>query len=111
MAYEDQSERSKALDQREHNRDASAKRVMLRGQDSVTGNWVNIAAKDNGDGTFSILTAGTVSSSTLPTGAATSATQTNGSQVTRIVDAAGTNQAAVNASGQVAIQNFPAAQA
>ena len=41
MAYEDQSEGSKALDQREHNRDAVAKRVIMRYQDPDNGNWYN----------------------------------------------------------------------
>ena len=59
MSYEEQSEGSKALDQREHNRDASAKRVVLRAQDPSTSSWVNIAAVDNGDGTYSISTSST----------------------------------------------------
>ncbi len=49
-----QSEDSKALDQVEHNSDASAKRVQLRAQDPETGEWVNISAVDNGDGTYSL---------------------------------------------------------
>lgn len=58
MAYIDQSEGSKALDQREHNRDANAKRVILRGQNPSDGEFVNIAAVDNGDGTFGLSTSG-----------------------------------------------------
>lgn len=45
----------------EHNVDAKSKRVVLRGQDSSTGDWVNIAAVDNGDGTFSLSTSATIS--------------------------------------------------
>lgn len=45
---------SKSIDQREHNIDASAKRMILRAQDVDTGAWVNIGAVDNGDGTYSI---------------------------------------------------------
>lgn len=56
MAYENQSEGSKSLDQREHNSDASAKRVVLRGQNPDDGEWYNIGAVDNGDGTFSLAT-------------------------------------------------------
>lgn len=41
MADEIQSEGSKALDQAEHNRDGNAKRVVLRYQDPVTGDWLN----------------------------------------------------------------------
>lgn len=59
MSYENQSEGSKSLDQREHNGDASAKRVVLRGQNSVDGEWYNIGAVDNGDGTFSLPTSST----------------------------------------------------
>lgn len=58
MVYEDQSEDSKALNQREHNRDASAKRIVLRAQEPNSGSWVNIGATDNGDGTFSLKTSG-----------------------------------------------------
>lgn len=54
MPRDVQSEESKALDQVEHNSDASAKRVSLRAQDPVSGNWVNIAAVDNGDGTYGL---------------------------------------------------------
>ncbi len=50
------SAESKQIDQREHNEDASAKRVALRAQDPLTGSWVNVAAVDNGDGTYSIST-------------------------------------------------------
>ena len=39
MAYEKQSEGSKALDQAEHNADASAKRVVQYFQDA-DGDWV-----------------------------------------------------------------------
>lgn len=58
MSYENQSEGSKALDQREHNDDANAKRVILRGQNPDDGEFYNIAAVDNGDGTFSLSTSG-----------------------------------------------------
>ena len=51
-----QSEGSKALDQAEHNRDANAKRVVLRAQDPDTGNFVNVGAADGGDGSFGIRT-------------------------------------------------------
>lgn len=56
MAKDVQSEESKALNQVEHNTDASAKRVIIRAQDPATGNWVNISAVDNGDGTFGLST-------------------------------------------------------
>lgn len=49
MALEDQSEGSKALDQREHSRDASAKRVVLRGQNPSDGEWYNIAVVESID--------------------------------------------------------------
>lgn len=45
---------SKQIDQQEHNPSAGAKRVILRGQDPVTGSWVNIAASDSGDGTYTL---------------------------------------------------------
>lgn len=48
----------RAIDQDEHNGDAHAKRVLLKGQDPGTGSWVNIAAVDNGDGTYSIKSNG-----------------------------------------------------
>lgn len=38
--YDNQSEGSKALDQREHSNDASAKRVVIRYQDG-DGDWLN----------------------------------------------------------------------
>jgi hypothetical protein len=41
-----------ALGQREHHPDAGAKKVLIRGQDPDTGNFVNLAASDLGDGTF-----------------------------------------------------------
>jgi hypothetical protein len=41
MSRDVQSEGSKALDQVEHSSDASAKRVILRYQDSQTGSWYN----------------------------------------------------------------------
>lgn len=49
----------------------------------------------------------------LPTGAATDASLTNGNLrgSIKVLDAAGANALAVNASGQVAISNFPASQA
>jgi len=39
--YDNQSEGSKALDQREHNNDANAKRVIMRYQDPTDGEWYN----------------------------------------------------------------------
>lgn len=45
---------SKQIHQREHNEDAAAKRTILRGQDPSTGEFVNISASPNGDGTFSL---------------------------------------------------------
>ena len=57
MSYEDQSEDVKALSQREHSRDASAKRMVVRAQDPDTAEWFNIAAVPNGDGTYSLSTA------------------------------------------------------
>lgn len=56
MSRDVSGEESKALDQVEHNSDGSAKRVSLRAQDPGTGDWVNVAAHDNGDGTFSMST-------------------------------------------------------
>lgn len=50
---------------------------------------------------------GTIS---LPTGAATSSNQTNGSQKSQIVDSTGANTLGVNASGQIGVSNFPATQ-
>lgn len=41
MARDVQSEESKALDQVEHNSDASAKRVSIRSFNSSTGQWDN----------------------------------------------------------------------
>lgn len=41
MARDVQSEESKALDQVEHNSDASAKRVSIRAFNSTTGLWEN----------------------------------------------------------------------
>lgn len=61
MAYEYQSEESKALNQREHSRDASAKRVQLRALETSSGDFVNINAEDNGDGTYSLKTSATFS--------------------------------------------------
>jgi hypothetical protein len=50
------SAQSKQIDQREHNNDASAKRVLIRGQDQENGSFVNIGAVDNGDGSFGLKT-------------------------------------------------------
>lgn len=50
------SENIRALNQDEHNEDAHAKRVVIRGQNPDDGNFYNIAAVDNGDGTFSLST-------------------------------------------------------
>lgn len=54
MADNIQSEGTKALAQAEHNRDANAKRVIIRAQDSVSGDFANISAVPNSDGTFSL---------------------------------------------------------
>lgn len=51
-----QSESSAAINQVEHSSDASAKRTIIRAQDPVSGDWVNIGASDNGDGTYSLKT-------------------------------------------------------
>lgn len=55
---------SKSIDQREHNIDASAKRMILRAQDVDTGAWVNIGAVDKGDGTYAISTGLSVGAAT-----------------------------------------------
>ena len=56
MSTQIQSEGTKALDQAEHNPDASAKRVLLRAQDPNTGDFVNVGVSDSGDGGFGIRT-------------------------------------------------------
>ena len=56
MSYEDQSEDVKSLSQREHNRDANAKRIAIRVFDANTGDWVNVAAASKSDGTYGIKT-------------------------------------------------------
>jgi len=48
------SAHSRQIDQVEHNNDAGARRVVLRAQDATTGDWVNIAASEASDGTFSV---------------------------------------------------------
>lgn len=53
----------RALNQDEHNEDAHAKRVIIRGQNPDDGEFYNIAAVDNGDGTFSLSTCGGATSS------------------------------------------------
>lgn len=63
------SAQSKQINQVEHNSDAAAKRTVIRAQDPVSGDFFNIAAYDNGDGTFSLQTAST------PVGGATEAEQ------------------------------------
>lgn len=50
------SENNRALNQDEHNEDAHAKRVIIRGQNPTDGNFYNIGVTDNGDGTFSLKT-------------------------------------------------------
>ena len=55
------SAQSKQIDQHEHNSDASAKRIIVRAFDSSSGDWVNIGADDNGDGTFALKTTATIS--------------------------------------------------
>lgn len=47
---------SKSIDQREHNNDAASKRVVIRVQDPDTGDWGNVGAIANPDGTFSFKT-------------------------------------------------------
>lgn len=47
---------SKAIDQREHNESALAKKVTIRGLNSADGQYYSVGTKDNGDGTFSLLT-------------------------------------------------------
>jgi len=89
MAYEDESEESKALSQREHNRDAGAKRTVVRAQDPVSGNWVNIAATDNGDGTFSLKTSAAV---TFTRGASSATTQVGDSATVVTLKAANTSR-------------------
>lgn len=75
MSTTDQ-ENSRTYDSWEHNNDAKAKRIVIRAQDPVSGNFVNIAATDNGDGTYSLKTTATITGTVpLPTGAATSANQ------------------------------------
>lgn len=49
-----------AITQREHNSDASAKKVLLRAQDPTTGDFVNLAASDLGDGTFGMRGTGLI---------------------------------------------------
>lgn len=57
----------RALNQDEHNEDAHAKRVVIRGQNPVDGNFYNIASVDKGDGSFGLSIGGsiTAASSTL----------------------------------------------
>lgn len=50
------SENNRALNQDEHNEDAHAKRIIIRGQNPSDGEFYNIAAVDNGDGTFGLST-------------------------------------------------------
>lgn len=50
------SESTAPLGRREHNEDAAAKRVVIRAQDPSSGSFVNIAAHDNGDGTYGLST-------------------------------------------------------
>lgn len=50
------SESVEPITRKEHNPDAAAKRTVIRAQDPVSGNWVNISAVDNGDGTYSLST-------------------------------------------------------
>lgn len=49
-----------AIEQREHHSDASAKKVLLRGQDPDTGNFVNLAVGDLGDGTYGLRGTGLI---------------------------------------------------
>ena len=50
------SAQSKQIDQHEHNTDAAAKRVLIRGQDPVDGEFYNIASVENKDGTRALAT-------------------------------------------------------
>lgn len=54
--YDVQSEESKALDQREHNSDASAKRVVIRYQDPGDGEWYNYVPGDVSPSTPTVTT-------------------------------------------------------
>lgn len=54
------SESVDTVARREHNADAGAKRSILRAQNPITGAWVNVAAVDQGDGTFGISSATTI---------------------------------------------------
>lgn len=85
MAVDETQSGLTAITKREHHSDASAKKVIMRGQDPDTGDWVNIAAHDNEDGTFSLQTTATV----VGGGDASAANQTNGNQKTQIVDSGG----------------------
>lgn len=60
-----EQEQSKTYDSWEHNADAHAKRVLIRAQDPGSGDFVNIAAVDNGDGTYSLSTNATAGGSGL----------------------------------------------
>jgi len=52
------SAQSKQINQQEHNHAAGAKRVVIRAQEPNTGDFVNIAAVDNGDGTYGLSVSG-----------------------------------------------------
>ena len=60
------SAQSKQIDQQEHNEDAGAKRVVLRAQDPSDGEFYNISAVDNGDGTHSLSIGGTLTIAPAP---------------------------------------------
>lgn len=55
-------ENSRTYDAWEHNNDAKGKRVVIRAQDPTSGNFVNVGAADNGDGTYSLKTTATITS-------------------------------------------------
>lgn len=131
MAITDEGIR--ALNQDEHNEDAHAKRVVIRAQDPASGNFVNIAATDNGDGTFSLKTAAAAGSGGLtnaelratpvPVSGTVAATQSgtwtvqpgntanttawkvDGSAVTQPVSLASVPSHAVTNAGTFAVQN------
>lgn len=67
MAIE--SERVPALTKDEHLEAAHAKRIVLRALDPVSGDWVNVSATDNQDGSFSLNTTATITGDVTVEGA------------------------------------------
>lgn len=57
MPYENQSEGSKSLNQREHNDDADAKRTVVRGLNPDDGLWYNVSVVESSDtpGVFGLV--------------------------------------------------------